>query len=394
MVRVVTGEEPLAPLVWRGLLLTIVTLGIYRFWYRTELRRWYWRNTLVAGDGFEYRGTPKELFIGFLIALAVTLPLYFAATLAALFIAGETTANVITGLVVLVVTILAQYGAYRSRRFRMTRTVWRGLRLDQTGSAWRYAGVSVAWALAVAATGGLLLPLFRRSVEAMKIRHTVFGTAEGAFSAPLGGLMLRWVPIWLALAALAGLGAYAFAVGAVLDEGSELQAIAVGSGLLLACGAVLVFFLLWPIYRAAEFRIFTAGSALGPLTFRSDLRARSLYGMYILFGLMMSLLAGVALVLLAGLTFAFGRIIFESGGGVRPPGTAPFIIGGAFLYLCGAYAFMVAKELLLNRPFWRRAAGSITVEGLERLEGVMARPATEENALGEGFADALDFGGV
>ena len=53
-----------------NLLLTIVTLGIYRFWAKTRIRRYLWSQTEFLGDRFEYTGTGKELLIGFLIVFA------------------------------------------------------------------------------------------------------------------------------------------------------------------------------------------------------------------------------------------------------------------------------------------------------------------------------------
>src|ERR1051326_4804625 len=71
-------------LLVRGALLLAVTLGIYRFWLATDVRRFLWSNTEVAGESLEYTGTPYELLIGFLIALALLVPLYVALALAAL----------------------------------------------------------------------------------------------------------------------------------------------------------------------------------------------------------------------------------------------------------------------------------------------------------------------
>jgi uncharacterized membrane protein YjgN (DUF898 family) len=63
-------------LVLRGAMLEFFTLGFYRFWLATDMRRHLWAHTSVAGDGLEYTGTPKELLIGFLFALAIMLPVY------------------------------------------------------------------------------------------------------------------------------------------------------------------------------------------------------------------------------------------------------------------------------------------------------------------------------
>ena len=58
-------------LVFRGALLEFVTVGFYRFWLATDIRRHLWSHTSVEGDAPEYTGTAKELFLGFLFAVAI-----------------------------------------------------------------------------------------------------------------------------------------------------------------------------------------------------------------------------------------------------------------------------------------------------------------------------------
>src|SRR5262245_1058769 len=60
----------------RGGLLLMVTLGLYRFWLTTDVRRFLWANTVIAGESAEYSGTPTELLRGFLIAIVILVPLY------------------------------------------------------------------------------------------------------------------------------------------------------------------------------------------------------------------------------------------------------------------------------------------------------------------------------
>ncbi len=65
-------------LVKRGAGLEFVTLGFYRFWLATDIRRHLWSNTEIDGDAAEYTGRAKELLIGFLVALAILVPVYLA----------------------------------------------------------------------------------------------------------------------------------------------------------------------------------------------------------------------------------------------------------------------------------------------------------------------------
>ena len=67
-------------LVLRGTALELVTVGFYRFWLATDVRRHLWSNTLVDGDAAEYTGRGRELLIGFLFALAILVPVYVAYT--------------------------------------------------------------------------------------------------------------------------------------------------------------------------------------------------------------------------------------------------------------------------------------------------------------------------
>ena len=50
-----------------NLLLTIVTLGIYRFWATTRERQYLWGQTQFIDERLEWTGTGMELFIGFIM---------------------------------------------------------------------------------------------------------------------------------------------------------------------------------------------------------------------------------------------------------------------------------------------------------------------------------------
>ena len=70
----------------KNLLLNIVTLSIYRFWGKTNLRRYAWSHTSLQGQRFEYTGRGGELFVGFLIVVvfyAVAAVLFNIAVLSA-----------------------------------------------------------------------------------------------------------------------------------------------------------------------------------------------------------------------------------------------------------------------------------------------------------------------
>lgn len=99
--------------------LTIVTLGFYRFWAKTRIRKYVWSHVEFEGARFEYTGTAKELFFGFLIIFfVVLLPLFGIPEIIAHYYADDPTHWVlaVTGLVQgLIVALLIPAAIYRAR---------------------------------------------------------------------------------------------------------------------------------------------------------------------------------------------------------------------------------------------------------------------------------------
>src|SRR5947209_13292089 len=183
-------------LLARGAVLLMFTLGIYRFWLTTDVRRFLWSNTELAGESFEYTGTARELLLGFLIAIAILVPLYAMFFLLAL---GLGSLGQLANLIALVVlTLLGQYAVYRARRYRLTRTVYRGVRFHQTGSAWRYAVCALFWWIATALTFGLAYPFAQARLEHFKLSNTFFGDLPGRFDGSALRLLMRGIPLWFA----------------------------------------------------------------------------------------------------------------------------------------------------------------------------------------------------
>src|SRR4051794_18299546 len=120
------SRHELLGIILRGYLLMIPTIGLYRFWQATWKRRFYWQNTVIDGDPLEYTGTPLQLLAGFFFALAFFLPIY----LALFYLSMQDTDLVLLGYLTIgtVVWFLAGYAVYRARDFRLSRTLWRGIR--------------------------------------------------------------------------------------------------------------------------------------------------------------------------------------------------------------------------------------------------------------------------
>ncbi|RZK82862.1 MAG: DUF898 family protein, partial [Methylobacterium sp.] len=174
-----------------GFLLSLVTFGIYRFWYMTDLRRFFWSRTVVDGSPAEYTGTGRELFLGFLVALALLIVIYVGLFGLAIALPALAPYSAIVSFVLLF--LVGQFAIYRGRRYRAMRTLWRGIRLGQDGSGLVYAARAALWWTLTLATLGLAYPFMRASLERYRIRHTRVGTSRMASEARGRTLLGPWL---------------------------------------------------------------------------------------------------------------------------------------------------------------------------------------------------------
>src|SRR6202166_3272812 len=182
-------------LVTRGAGLELITVGFYRFCLATDIRRHWWSNTDIDGDAAEYTGRGRELLIGFLFALAILVPIYLA-----YFIVGveiERLKAFTSVPLFLFFYLFGQFAIYRARRYRLTRTVWRGVRFWMSGSGWAYAARATLWGLFVMVTLGLALPWREAALERYKMRHSFYGDLQGSFEGRGSEFFKRGWWLWL-----------------------------------------------------------------------------------------------------------------------------------------------------------------------------------------------------
>lgn len=394
-------------LLIRGAVLLMTTLGIYRFWLTTDVRRFLWSNTEVAGEGLEYSGSALELLLGFLVAIALLIPLYAGFFIAALELG---TLGEISGVIAfLALFVLGQYAVYRARRYRLTRTVYRGLRFHQSGSAWGYAFRAIAWWTLTILTFGLAYPFQLASLERFKMANTWYGDLGGRFDGSGLGLLLRGLPIWLLTVGPLVLAVAAFVetvdwkalADAIAQGGDDVMARVEGSN--PGFGAVIVFAmlmggaaatagaLLYPAFQAIVLRWWSSGLRFGDIELRSRLRMRDVYGAYARFlgyALLFSIVAGIfAIPVLAvvGMLTGGGN---EGAAAGEIAATVVLLVGYVIMAL--GYSTIYRATVLFS--LWQLGMESLHLSGLSELERVKAtgRPSS---ALGEGLADALNVGG-
>jgi uncharacterized membrane protein YjgN (DUF898 family) len=158
-----------------NILMTLATFGVYRFWGRVKVRRFLLSQTSFEGDRFAYHGTGKELLLGFIKALLfVGLPIS-ALSLAAR-LSGDRTIHIVTqiftSLLVFLFIPVAMVGA---RRYRLSRTSWRGIRFSFRGQVWPFVRLFMFASILSTLTLTLYYPFFQTRQQGFLISNSYFG---------------------------------------------------------------------------------------------------------------------------------------------------------------------------------------------------------------------------
>ncbi len=387
-------------------LLTLVTLGIYRFWARTRLRRYFWSAFTLGGHGFEYTGKGIEKLIGFLIAVAV-LAIYLGVFQIALSFAGmslfetvDPNGDEIRGLLLTYATFIALaplifYAQYRARRYMLSRTNWKGIRFGADQAAWGYAIRAIGHYMLTIATLGILLPRQTFYLEKYRTDRTWFGNAQFTQEG-------RWQSLYPAMKHI-GMGLLIAIVGggllAILTWRGSLEDDAAGVDIALAvlAGSMIFIGIVWfyigfAYYSVHSHRILTRTKKLGEnIQFTSEPRTARIIGIYLLGGFIISMLAPIIAGLIAGILGIISNQALSGvdlGIGDTPTG---FVVGAALGYVALFVVFGVLSLIFIKQPILEHYAIVTTVHNAEELEHVVQREG-DQMIEAEGFADALDVG--
>lgn len=390
----------------KGVILTLLTVGIYRFWFTTAIRKNLWARAFIDGSPAEYTGKAHELLLGFLVALAVLLPAYIAVFVATMYL-PDPTLGLLAAYILLF--LLVQFARYRARRYIASRTLWRGIRFRQDGSALAYTALAGGWWLVTLLTLGIGYPFMRASLERYRMRHTLLG--EARFTSDASGLSVffHWMIVY-ALSILPILGCVIVSlaaddfevpmdaligdtlamklVGIYIYYRDLLPAPAVNAIVLIILGSIALSPVLRPYYRAREARAFYSAIKLAGARLNSKLSATDTYINYLGFYSIFLILVAVIIV-----PYIVMYVLSKNIG--------PGLAGGQFelwYFAVGYFLGIISVSWLYFRFFHvgRLAiiAETLSIIGADALEAVTASTRQVDDKLAEGVADAVDPGGI
>ncbi len=348
-------------------LLGIVTLTIYRFWAKTEVRKHIWSCVHINGVPLEYTGRGMELFKGALFVFVVLgLPAVLAIAGISLAYGPEHPAVAgVQGVLFLVVALFWGAAIYRSRRYQLSRTLWRGIRGSLDGSATTYSLLYFGKLLARAITLGWATPVLNLSLQEHIVGTMTFGDLPFKFKGRAGPLYPSYALCWfgtiggfiVAAVVLGGtLGTFfgsdlAGLIGDMFDDqweptGEQARTlIALVTGIfLLYLGFFAIYPAIWAIYSAREMATFASYTTAGAARFAMDVKAWDL------------------------IKLMFGNFFIA----VLTLGIAmPFVQQRNVRFLCDRM----------------KVDGAIDVDAIKQSTSALDR-------TGEGLADAFDIGGL
>lgn len=241
-------------------LLTVITLGFYSFWARNKLREFHYSHTEMEGDRFAYHGTGGELLSGWIKAFGVFFVLALAFALASIATGGETasltTQFMISAAFYLLFFLLMPIAINGARRYRLSRSSWRGIRFSFHGRWQDYLALVIRGTLLSILTLSFYRPVFQNQRRAFFVDHARFGSEPFIYDGD--GRALVWEYVKAVLLTLPTLGLY------------------------------------WVWYAAFKHRYFWGHTMMGGARLRSSVTGGGLLGLYLTNALLAIFTLGVA----------------------------------------------------------------------------------------------------
>jgi len=260
--------------------LTLLTAGLYYFWGKVKVRRYLFSQTEIAGDRFAYHGTGKELLSGFLKAMLVFGIPYTGLTSVPEFLEMDRWVRVgLSSLGALLLLLFLAVATVGARRYRLSRTSWRGIRFSFRGRTWDFVKLYVKGTLLTAFTLGAYYTFFQTARQRFLVSHSYFGNQRFGFDGHGWALAPSFV-LTLALSVLS------IVMTSVLTASTRS-----GVPLLLL---PLTLGPLWISFLAKKQRYFWDHTSLGDGRFRSTITGRGLLNLQVENLFLLILTAGFA----------------------------------------------------------------------------------------------------
>jgi uncharacterized membrane protein YjgN (DUF898 family) len=175
-----------------NLLKTVFTFGVYRFWAKTNIRKYIWAQTLFSGDRFSYHGTGKELFnamfqFGGVIVLLGLINIYI------FFNVGPQEGELFSDLLFLVFVFMIPVLLVGAWKYRLSRSAWRNIRFSFRGKRMNAFVLYFIGCVYTVLTLGIYWPFFKMKSENFWRENSWFGDVQFRFSGTGKDFFMKYV---------------------------------------------------------------------------------------------------------------------------------------------------------------------------------------------------------
>lgn len=369
-------------LAFRTGILTVLTLGIYRFWMKSRLRRWYWSAVRPGGLPLEYVGEPMEKLLGFLIAVVILAFYIGIVNLLLMFVSFSLLANNFAAYAVSLLGVIPLwfYARYRARRYVLARTRWRGIRFGLEPGAWSYAFRAMGHWFVTIATLGALWPRMTFGLEKFRTDRTFFGSVR----LHQGGNWRMLMPHFV----------HAL-IGGALSAGAIIAGLGEFPNALYLLAVSVPWFLYGVFhYQAEATGLLARNKSAGGLALNSAPSPSKIFRINVFGTTAMVILFAAPVIILGIAVLAMQSEMDQSIAspvGLPPAAAIAAAVVGTALYFLVFVLWATLRHVVLTMPIWQHYAETLSIEGSDALGGIGQR---ERDGFqeAEGFAEALDVG--
>jgi uncharacterized membrane protein YjgN (DUF898 family) len=160
-----------------NMLLSIVTLGLYYPWAKAATLKYTYANTQLDNSPFQFHGTGKEIFMGFIKAVGLLIVIY--AVLIGLAFVPSIGIRVFGYIAVYAVLLaLIPVAIHGALRYRMSRTSWRGIHFGYRGNRDELVKMYFMQGLLTIFTLGIYSFWMTQNINRYTTNNIRFGSAE------------------------------------------------------------------------------------------------------------------------------------------------------------------------------------------------------------------------
>jgi uncharacterized membrane protein YjgN (DUF898 family) len=158
--------------------LTIVTLGIFSAWAKVRSKRYFYGNTFIGTQAFEYHAAPLRILLGRAIAFGLLLAYSLTAAFSPRLI----------GFLYLLFLAALPWLIKSSLRFAARNTSYSNVRFDFHGTCWGALKAFVLWQMLAVVTLFTMLPFAHRARDYYNVNNHSFGQTTFKAKIPAGKL--------------------------------------------------------------------------------------------------------------------------------------------------------------------------------------------------------------